>query len=394
MGFVLATTLTAHYARWISFLGGDVREVGWIMGSSAVASLVLRPWLGQWINLLGPRVTWALGFGIFAVGTLGNRALDDLDWRIWILRACIVLGTAFVFASSLTYVSLIAPARRRTEAIGTLGISGFLGMLSGPYLGDIILGSETTRQRGDFDALFLTAAAALALPGVLLFFLRPPPVGSRPRPVRLGEFLRTVRRHWPGTILLVNAVFGLCMAVPFGFLADYADKFRLSTPEVSGIGVFFVGYAGCGIAVRLAFRRLPDRRGRRKVLLGGLVFFGAGMLCFLAVEPAQPRWLIVPGLVCGLGHGLTFHTMTSLTLESFPSHVRGTGSALAFMLVDFGMIAGAPILGEIAAAFGYAALFVTVGASCLATAAIYTASSIPVWRARRKRRLAGSPDDG
>ena len=34
--FVGANTLMAHYARWIEFLGGDLRQVGYIMG-------VLRP---------------------------------------------------------------------------------------------------------------------------------------------------------------------------------------------------------------------------------------------------------------------------------------------------------------------------------------------------------------
>ena len=39
--FVIANTLMAHYARWIDALGGNVRQVGWIMGAGAVLGLVL-----------------------------------------------------------------------------------------------------------------------------------------------------------------------------------------------------------------------------------------------------------------------------------------------------------------------------------------------------------------
>ena len=41
--FVVANTLIAHYARWIEFLGGNVAQVGWIIGVSTVLGMVLRP---------------------------------------------------------------------------------------------------------------------------------------------------------------------------------------------------------------------------------------------------------------------------------------------------------------------------------------------------------------
>ncbi len=57
VSFVMGNALMAHYARWISWLGGDVDRIGWIMGTGAIAGLLLRPWLGQWINRVGARTT-------------------------------------------------------------------------------------------------------------------------------------------------------------------------------------------------------------------------------------------------------------------------------------------------------------------------------------------------
>ena len=80
--------------------------------------------------------------------------------------------------------------------------------------------------------------------------------------------------------------------------------------------------------------------------------------------------------------------MTALSLESFPDEVRGAGSALSLMMLDFGAIAGAPVLGQVAAWFGYQWLFVLVGLAAMASVAVYYWSSLPVWRERRLQRLS------
>jgi MFS family permease len=152
----------------------------------------------------------------------------------------------------------------------------------------------------------------------------------------------------------------------------------LRIQNASVIGLFFLGYAGLGIVVRLWSRRLPDRIGSGRVLLVGMCFMSLGMLSFGWVT-AERAWLImVPALLAGIGHSLMFHTMTSLTLEKFPSEVRGTGSALALMMLDLGTIAGAPVLGLIGERYGYATLFGTIGTLCFATAIAYAASRLRI----------------
>ncbi len=85
--------------------------------------------------------------------------------------------------------------------------------------------------------------------------------------------------------------------------------------------------------------------------------------------------------------------MTSLTIESFPSEVRGTGSVLALMMLDVGMIAGAPPLGMLADTFGFNAMFVAIGCIMVCATIAYWIASIPVWqeRAAQIRRAAAKP---
>ncbi len=371
--FVCANTLMAHYARWIEFLGGDLGQVGLIMGAGAFLGLILRPWMAQWINRLGARAMWGIGYGVFAASSLTNLWLYEIGPLIYVLRSSLVLGVAIVFASGLTYITQTTPEHRRTEAIGIFGIGGFLGMLIGPLLGDLFL---LERERSNFVLLFSIAAMANLLPALGLPFLRSVASDGPKSSVRLAEFLRTTWRYWPGMILMVDLAFGICMSAPFIFVASFIDQASLRIEGVSVIGLFFFFYAGSGIIVRVSSRRLPDRIGARKVLLVGMCFMSLGMLFFGLVDAARSWMIVVPAMFAGTGHGLMFHTMTSLTLQSFPSKVRGTGSALALMMLDLGMIAGAPLLGLIGERYGFAAMFASIGGFLFVTAIGYAASSL------------------
>jgi MFS family permease len=369
--FVCANTLMAHYARWIEFLGGDLRQVGWIMGACALAGLVLRPWMAQWINRLGARAMWGIGYVVFSLAAISNLAIDDLGWPIYLIRGSLVLGIAIVFASGLTYITLTTPEHRRTEAIGVFGIGGFLGMLMGPLLGDWLLAERT---QATFTGLFVAATIFCTAPAFCLPLLRPTPGNGKKSPLKVRDFLATTRRHWPGMILLVDLAFGVCMSAPFVFLASFIDAASLHIDGVSVIGLFFFFYAGVALVVRLASRRLPDRIGSKKVLMVGMTFMSVGMFAFGSVDSGHPWMIILPAVMAGVGHSLMFHTMTSLTLETFPIAVRGTGSALALMMLDIGTVGGAPVLGIIGERFGYAALFATIGGVCFSSGVIYVAS--------------------
>lgn len=388
IGFVLANTLMAHYSRWVGFLGADIAETSFIMGAGATISVVSRPWIGQWIDRIGARNMWLIGYAVFAIGSLSNLLLTELGWILYVCRSLIVLGAAFVFSSSLTYISHHAPIHRRTEAIGTLGIAGFTGMVLGPFIGDLLLSGE--RDRTAFETMFLLGGGVLVIPTVLLLFVTPLGEALGRSSTSVVDFARIVRRHWPGAIVFVLATFGLCMNVPFIFLARYIDDIDLNIEGLPEVTLFFLCYSTAGISIRLGARRVPDRFGRRKVLLLGTVVMGTGMLLFHFVDAQHPYLIMLPALLCGGGHGLMFHTCTSLFLEPFPNQYRGAGSALSLMVLDVGMIGGAPLLGRMAETFGYSAMFIAVATCCFLSGGIYTWATIPVWKSRWQAAQAES----
>lgn len=369
--FVTGNTLLIHYTRWVDFLGGDERDIGLVMGLAPVLSLLLRPWMGQWIDRVGARTASVIGGAIVVASTLVNVAIFSIGVGAYLSRTGQVIGGAIFFASSLTYITQSTPPSRRTEAIGVLGCGGFLGMVIGPLFGDWLLPIGVVRTRHDFLVLFGFVVVSIVLALLLLNILRSSSKPNRGGTMKLGHFIQTASSHWPGTILIVNAVFGVGLCIPFVFLSKYVDVLGLKN---AGMGLYFVVYAGWGMILRLSTRKLPDRIGRRAMLLSGLAIMGVASFSYSMIDADHPGWLLICAFLSGSAHSLMFHTMMALTLEPFPLEQHGTGTVLAYMCLDFGMIASAPLLGYVAHHVGYHAMFRIVGTACVLAVGIYAAT--------------------
>lgn len=376
--FTITNSLLAHYGRWVEFLGGNELDVGNVSSLSAFVGLVFRPLLAPWIDRLGPRFCWVVASVLVVLSSLANIFLTDLGFWLYLTRSIMAIGIAVVFASGLTYIAHVTPVDRRAEAIGVLGAGGFVGLLIGPALGDLFL-HRAERTQEDFTYFFLAAAAGVGASVLLVLLGKPAPMHHEPaRSWHPIDFLRTARKHWPGSIMFSTFVFGVCMTVPFVFLSIFVDQ-----QTESGIGPFFVVYATVGLAVRLGLRSWPDQFGAKRVLMVGMGMFGVGMWLFLLATREQPYWLMVAGAVCGAAHGVTFHSMVTLVLEPFPPEHRGSGSTLALMGIDSGTFFGAQILRFVIYKWGYPALFHSVACCCLLAVLI-------LWRSKSLRLNAAS----
>jgi len=374
--FVPANTLLVHYAQWIEYLHTDreraLIELGYITSSGVIISFLARPWLGQMVNRFGSKNMWLVGYIFFLVGFLSNLFITDVNALLYISRGVICLGVACVFTSSITYITVTTPLDRRTEAIGILGISGFFGFVIGPLLGESILGTQPTIE--NFQLFFCTGSGCILTSMAILFFM-PATRGNRAKgTLSLWRFLTTAKKYWPGSIIYVNAAFGLSMTVPLHLLKRFILDEKLTEPVFGTVGfitVFYIIYAGWGITIRLLLKSAPDRIGRRKILLVGIVAMVMGYIGFCFITPDRLWALFIPAFCCGTGHGLSYHCMTSLTLESFPTRHRGTGTALAMMAFDFSAVVGMPIIPWIVVVAGYKTMFLGIAATVATISGIF-----------------------
>tara|TARA_B100000945_G_scaffold118848_1_gene94502 strand:+ start:4966 stop:6192 length:1227 start_codon:yes stop_codon:yes gene_type:complete len=375
--FVPANAALVHYAEWVQFLyQGDqekaLLELGYITSFGAILGFISRPWLGQLINRLGSRLIWMVGYLLFITGFMGNLWILEASWILYALRGTMFLGVACIFTSSITYITLTTPEQRRTEAIGILGVGGFIGFLIGPMIGEIVLGE--TPGRAAFETYFWMGSVCVLISMSLLFFMPSPPGNVKAGSLSLIQFFKTCKKYWPGSIIYINIAFGLSMTVPLHLLKKFVLDKDLNDSMVGELGiitVFYLVYAGWGMTIRILLKNAPDRIGRRKILCVGLITMVLGFCSYCGVT-AEAMWMILlPAFLCGTGHGLTYHCMTALSLQTFPTENRGSGSALCLMAFDCGAVFGMPIMARLVVWQGYNTMFLTVAATVAVISIIY-----------------------
>lgn len=360
---VAGNALTFRFAELVDALGGKERTAGLIVGVATAAALTARFFLGQALDRYGVRRLWLLSSVLFIAGGALLAVTTSLAWPIYTARSLFAIGLAGMFTCSTLHVQNLVPPHRRTEVIGSLGSSGFLGMIAGAVLGDVIFHSLDGERR--FTVLFGSATLLGAIYLALVLY-----VTRRDRhvpPAKTPPFHHLALRYWPGNVMLVAFAMGTVFAVTTVFLTRFATHRHLS-----GIGPFFAAYAGSAFTFRIVARGWSRTIGRHRMILLGLAGHTVAMLLFPFVTT---EWLFVPpALLGGFGHALLFPAVVSLGSEAFPKEYRGTGTTLVMGFFEVGTFASAPVLGGIIDAFdrtGFTPMFLAVATLTLSAAAVY-----------------------
>ncbi|MEX2120407.1 MAG: MFS transporter [Pirellulales bacterium] len=336
---MMAISLLFRYGDFVKHLGGTEWHLGWIVCAGMVGSLVMRLAQGVGIDTYGPRQVWLWSSFLFIASCLGHLAVSSVNGPlIYILRILFQTSIAGFFGASITYISGRAPIVRMAEVIGTLGTSGFVGMVLGTSLGDILLSAPVLGD-GQVDRIFV-AAALLGTFSFVMSWLATrgelPPIKRKQAPL-----FWLLSRYRPGTgLLLVGVAMGFGLGLPGIFLSRYAASLG-----ILHIGLFFGVYAPMAFITRLAIRRLPERFGIRPMIFLGLGSLVAGMLLFLTV---RSQWhFVFPALFIGVAHACLFPSVVAGGTGAFPLRYRGLGTTVMLATFDMGSLIGSPTVGEI-----------------------------------------------
>ena len=332
---VCANCLTFHFADFISSLGGTEELSGEIVRAGLIAAIVCRLGLGRAIDHFGTRSIWLASSVVYIAGGLAFLLPERLSAIIWMARIAYTTGLAGMFSCSIVHIQNQVPASRRTEIIGSLGSSGFVGTILGTQLGDLIFKFLPDDQLR-FTAMFGGAAALGLVHALVVFWLTRDDLHEQPLATP-GPF-RLMVRHWPGPILVVAAAQGTSFVVTTLFLTRFATAMKLS-----GIALFFLVYSLTAFTCRWMFRDWGATFGRHGMVLWGLSGLAVGQLLFLTVS--SDLLLLLPAVVCGFGHALLFPAIVSIGAGRFPVHYRGTGTTLVLGFTELGTAIAAPLLG-------------------------------------------------
>jgi MFS family permease len=138
-------------------------------------------------------------------------------------------------------------------------------------------------------------------------------------------------------------------------LRPLGDAFDLSYAQAGFLATaYFYGYA----AVQIPAGYLGDRVGKKRVIMSGIL--GWTVLSVATGLAGSYPALFVCRLLTGVAAGMLFSNDRSIIAAATPPQQMGRGQGLSFAGVGLGLCLGMLLAGQIGAAYGWRAVFVSM----------------------------------
>ena len=150
-----------------------------------------------------------------------------------------------------------------------------------------------------------------------------------------------------------------------------ARSFGVDLPTIQWV---VLAYLIVSSGLLLAFGRLGDMIGQRRLFLTGFAIFISGSL-FSSLAP-NPAWLIGTRIVQAIGGGMITSSSSPLITKTLPQSHRGRGLSAQIVMVYFGLAAGPGLGGFLADTLGWRWVFLVNVPLGLLAAAV-TLAAVP-----------------
>ena len=335
-------------------LGAGPAAVGLAVGAFSASTLILRPLVGRWTDRHGRRPLLIGGASLFAVLVLGHLVVTHLAGLV-VLRLLLGVAEALYFVAGFAALADLAPPGRAGEALSYNSLALYLGLATGPMIGQALLslGGFPLVWSGAAVLLIVAAVLAARIPETLEAALGPGPPAPLIHPAALV----------PGLGLFSGVAAGS------GFLAFASlHAAHLGLDLWSAVlGLFGVVVVGC----RILFARLPDRMPPRHLAAAAL----AGSAVGLAIVGAVPAaWgLVVGAIVLGVGTAFLAPAVFAAIFRRVHPSQRGSAAGTASIFIDLGLSGGPITLGLVAAASSIPTAFIAAAGLTAAGMALLAA---------------------
>ena len=336
----------------------DKDTIGLVLSGYVVATLLIRPFSGFFVDSFNRRKVLTLCFFFFFLCFTGYIGAGSL-LMFAIVRTMHGIPFGATTVANSTVAIDVLPSSRRNEGIGYYGLSNNIAMAIAPSAGIWIY-----HATGNFDLLFWISLI-LAFFGFLLTTRVKLPkreiVAGKPKR-SLDHFF--LSRAWP---LAVNILmFGLCWGVMQNYVAIFGQE-RLNITD--GTGLFFA-LLSAGLIISRFFGGKQLRRGEISASgAQGVILSTIGYALFAFSPGAWAYYL--SALFIGLGNGRMYPAMLNMFVNMARHDQRGTANSSILISWDLGMGIGIVMGGFLIEYISYTTAFWTVAAIQATGAAVY-----------------------
>ncbi len=331
--FSLIPTLPIYLSRW----GSSEVEIGILIGSFAVSSLILRPFVGR--ALLGtPEKYFMVAGAIFsAIGCVGYLFAPPF-WPFLAVRVFQGIGFASFTTASFTLIAHISPEAHRGRSLGYFILAFTIAGSLAPPLGMVLINNFS------FTLLFLVCFG-LSLCSLLITHK----LGSRPAvPFQAPP----ERRPLLSREALQPSLLGFFPFFVWGALTAFFPIYALDH-GMANPGLFFSTSGLMLILGRVFGGRILDLYHREKIITPSMAPYIISM-ALLAFSKTIPLFILV-AVIYGIGASFLIPTLMAYALDR--GHSPGSAMGTFQAITDLAMSLGPVIMGIILQSTSYAVMF-------------------------------------
>ena len=397
MGIFLATIdgsiVNIALPTLVKELNTDFTTIQWVVLGYLLTITTLMLSIGRWADMVGKKRIYIGGFIIFTLGSLACGVSTNVIMLI-AFRVIQAIGAAMMVALGMAIVTENFPPSERGKALGITGLIVSIGIIAGPTMGGLILGSFSwhwiffvnlpvgiagivmvikfvpdvipgIQQKFDFPGAvslfvsliclllaltvgevdgFLTLPVLLLAVGFILFlvvFIRVESNSPQPM-VDLALFRNTLF----SVNLITGAITFIASAGTVILMPFYLENLLQYPPRMVGILMAVVPVA-MGIFSPIS-GVLSDKWGPRALTLAGMVMLLVGYIGVATLTLETSAWgYVLRFLPVGIGMGIFQSPNNSAIMSAAPRDRLGVASGLLSLTRTLGQITGIATLGAI-----------------------------------------------
>ncbi|OGP78437.1 MAG: hypothetical protein A2V86_10545 [Deltaproteobacteria bacterium RBG_16_49_23] len=333
--FILIPTLPIYLARG----GAAETEIGILIGTSSVSSLILRPFIGRAL-LRFPERDFMIGGALLFILCSAAYIFLLPFWPFLMIRIFQGFGVALFFTASTLFIANMTPEAHRGQSLGYFFLAFNFAFALAPSLGMFLI------NRFHFTFLFLVCTAFSLCS--LFFSIR-----LKKREENAPEALPTDHRSFLTLKALPPALMAFFTHIIWGALTAFFPLYALEH-GMSNPGLFFAAFAVMLILGRTFGGRILDLYSREKVILPCLLTYIMATL-ILAFSKTAPMFILA-AIIWGGGNAFAFPAFVAYAIDlAGPSRGPAMGTFMA--LSDLGVGLGAVIMGIVLRLTGFQTMF-------------------------------------
>ena len=333
LGFGMTNAILSVYARSI---GASPTEIGMVMGTFAIASILLRFISAPIMDTYNRKyivIIAALGLSAAFTGFSVSHSIPS----IMVFRLLQGAGMAFGNACFIAMVSETIPKDKYGVGIGYFTLGQVISSAVGPFLALSLSGRFGYPMAFRFNAGVMIISAALAFTIKINY--------TKTKKLKL-TFSNAIAKE-----ALIPSAALILISTGSTVIQSFLVVFARGQGITANVGLYFTVSSLTMLLARPAIGKLTDKFGIIKVIIPAIF---CSVIAFFFVSISNQLWtILLAAAFNAFGFGAVNPAIQALSMKAVPKDRRGSASSTNYIGNDLGNLFGPVPAGMIAGSLGY-----------------------------------------